>query len=323
MISLPAKLSCSFVWFSAAVCLLLSGVQSGRAEELYITNAGNSVITTFDTANGATSTFAAGLPLQAPEQIAFDRNGDSYVANANGPNVLEYGSSGVLIRTIGGSFSTPTGVAISGSGIVYVSNAGNATLSSFDPASSTPTVTTFSSDASLHNPYGLALDAAGNVFVANSAANSILEFSAQNGSLLATLPIAGTSTSTNSNPRGLLFDGSGDLYVSNSGSGVVEKITAADLANALATSSAPNATTLISGLNNPRGLALDNAGNLYVAESGANQVDEFDPATNVTSVAVAGLDNPTYVSVPEPSSWALLIPAGAVVLFLLRRQRPA
>jgi DNA-binding beta-propeller fold protein YncE len=71
------------------------------------------------------------------------------------------------------------------------------------------------------------------------------------------------------------------LYVSNMGNNTISKI-----------DSNGNVTVFIStGLNHPRGLALDNSGNLYVANSGT--IAKFDPSGNgtvfATNVGDAGL----------------------------------
>jgi streptogramin lyase len=60
--------------------------------------------------------------------------------------------------------------------------------------------------------------------------------------------------------------------------------------------------TLLSGLNNPSGVALDRSGNLYVAEFGANRVRKLTPEGTVTTLAFTGLNGPSGVAVGPDGS---------------------
>jgi hypothetical protein len=81
-----------------------------------------------------------------------------------------------------------------------------------------------------------------------------------------------------------------------------------------------------SGLSSPRALAFNNAGDLFVANGGANDILEITP-NGTTSVFATGLDIPVGLAfggqtlpVPEPSVLGLLA-AGAPAWLLYRRSR--
>lgn len=56
-------------------------------------------------------------------------------------------------------------------------------------------------------------------------------------------------------------------------------------------------TLILSSLNDPRGVATDRAGNLYVVEQGAGQLTRFNTVTGVSTVIASGLNTPTVVAV--------------------------
>jgi len=74
------------------------------------------------------------------------------------------------------------------------------------------------------------------------------------------------------------------VYVSNPGAGTVLEI-----------NSSGNESTFASGLNSPKGLAFNSAGNLYVANSGNGTISQINPAGNVSTFA-SGLNNPTALA---------------------------
>lgn len=167
------------------------------------------------------------------------------------------------------------------------------------------------------DPHGLAFDRSGNLWVADSYNDRILEFSPpfSNGMtasmILGAVPGFGTGACTSPNRGGLCypwdlsFDSSGNLWVVDSGNNRVVRYT-----TPLSTGQVPslaigqpdlNSQSLgggATGLNLPLGIALDAAGNLWVADRLNNRVLEFTPPFNtgqaVTLIIGSGtLSNPT------------------------------
>jgi hypothetical protein len=104
-----------------------------------------------------------------PTQIATDSAGNVYVSNFPNNEVLEYSSTGTLLKTFTGSgahaLSEPTGVAVDSSGNVWVADDGSNRIEEFDPTGE------FKSEIKSEGVRSLALDAHGDVFaiVYNSA----------------------------------------------------------------------------------------------------------------------------------------------------------
>jgi sugar lactone lactonase YvrE len=133
-------------------------------------------------------------------------------------------------------------------------------------------------EARFNGPSAVAVDAAGNIFVANSGGDTIREI-ATNGltSTLAGLPGHADSTDGDannarfSNPGGLAVDGRGNIYVADAGNNTIRKISPAGGVTTLAGRAGTTGSTDGAGpaarFNNPGGVAVDRAGNVYVADT--------------------------------------------------------
>ena len=150
------------------------------------------------------------------------------------------------------------------------------------------------------------------LYVANISSNTIVKFTPGGvGSVFATTILPDS--------YGLAFDSAGNLYVSspvyNSGNGGIEKFTTAGVGSSFAS------------LQFPGSLAFDSAGNLYVANYGNNTIQQFSSTgtdLGVFADSSDGLNGPlglAFGPVPEPTSAALLLGSGAMLL--LRRRRTA
>ena len=137
--------------------------------------------------------------------------------------------------------------------------------------------------AKIGNPKGVALDGSGNLYFTDSTNNVVWVVSAGTGaiSIAAGNGTAGsggngglaTSAQLN-NPTGLASDKAGNLYIADSNNSVVRRV---DAGTRVITAFAGNGHTGYNGdsgpaasaeLNNPDGVALDSAGNVYVADAG-------------------------------------------------------
>ena len=308
----------------ATLSVMLLGAGAAHADTLYITTAGNSTITTYDTAGGGTGIFASGGSLAAPQQLAFDGHGVLYVANPNGDSVLEYSGPGSVTTVKSSKSFTPSSLAVAASGrAVYAGDYYSGIVYSYDPADASPTPTSFVTG--LSGPGALALGTegalAGDLFVANTNGSDILVYSPSRD-------LVATFTGF-SKPEGLAFDAAGDLYVTDDGSDTIEEFAAAALTNGSSILKAA-ATLTLSPTSDPRGLAFGSDGNLYVAEYGSGVVAEVNPTLTQTPASlISGLQQPAFiavsapsVAVPEPSTtWAIWIAGGAGLGGGVLRQR--
>ena len=276
-----------------------------------------------------------------------DSNGSVYVADYQGNSVRKYDAGGTLLQTITNSNMVgPSGVAISSlDGSIYAASA------AVSGSPSAYYMTKFASDgtysikwAQPNYALGVTADSSGNVYMVRGDTTTMSEYSST-GSLLHTY--AGTgSTGLALNASQTIaytvgYNGSGDiLYATNLSSGVT--------------------TTLATGLlgTNQCSIAVNtNTGNIYVAERGANVVQEFsnggtliqtwdhfgatgsvvsDSTSSfdgaIYGVAVNSATNRIYVtsqsgkvyvfeSIPEPSTMAMMTAAALGLLAYAWRRR--
>jgi streptogramin lyase len=204
------------------------------------------------------------------------------------------------------TFNHPFGLAVDAAGNVYVADQGNNLIRKIDPQT---VVTTFAGMAGIagsangvdtlaafNKPFSVAADALGNVYVAD-AGNNVIRAITPAGlvSTFAGTGIAGaangTDTATFNSPLSVAVDGSGNLYVADYGNNLVRKITPAGLVSTLAGSGATgadNGNGNTATFNLPESVAVDAAGNVYVADNGNNLIRKITPAGTVTTLAGSG-----------------------------------
>jgi len=220
-------------------------------------------------------TQATTLPLLLPSSVVFDAQGNLYFAET-GNHVVRKVTSAGIITTVAGSgvqgFSGDNGPAIA---------------------------------AQLDSPAGLALDSAGDLYIADSHNHRVREVAAATG-VIAT--IAGTGVAGFSGdgglataarldlPTALALDALGNLYVADTNNHRVRRIAAATGAittvagNGVEAFAGDNAPATAASIDSPNGLALDAAGNLYIADTHNGRVRMVSAATGlISTVAGAGV----------------------------------
>lgn len=214
--------------------------------------------TTGGNSNG-TGSLAA---FNQPDGIAIDPlNGDIIVADSGNNEIREITTAGVVTTL-----------------------AGSATAGHADGAATT---------ATFNQPEGVAVDSNGNVFVADKGNNEIREISAGTVSTFAGSLTAGSADGTGAaasfnKPEGLAFDSKGNLYVADSANNEIRMITPAGVVSTLAGSTVPgnaDGTGAAAQFDFPTGVAVDSAGNVYVADSNNEEIRKITPAGVVSTLA--------------------------------------
>ncbi|MEK7755192.1 MAG: hypothetical protein AAB654_24925, partial [Acidobacteriota bacterium] len=153
--------------------------------------------------------------------------------------------------------------------------------------------------ASLHSPDSVAVDGAGNLFFADrrhvvlrlETTTGVLTMAAGNGTAGFSGDNGPATSAQLSNPFGVAVDAAGNLYIADKSNHRIRKVS-----NGVITTVAGNGTAGFSGdnrpatsveLNEPYGIAVDAAGNLYIADLGNDRIRKVSNGV-ITTVAGNG-----------------------------------
>jgi uncharacterized protein (TIGR03437 family) len=226
--------------------------------------------------------------------IAIAPNGNVYISESQGNVVRLISKNGII--------STVAGTGLPG----YLGDGG--------PAVS----------ARLNGPSGLAVDAAGNLYIADGSSvrkvspdGTITTF-AGTGSFSGDPGDGGPATSALLQaPFGLAFDANGNLYISDQYANNVRKVSPNGVITTVAGTGSggtlgDGGPALSAQLLSPESIAIDGAGNLYIADFGNNRVRKV--STNGIITTVAGTGGFGYLGDGGPATGAQFYYISAVAI---------
>jgi uncharacterized protein (TIGR03437 family) len=170
--------------------------------------------------------------------------------------------------------------------------------------------------AQLKYPAGVAVDAAGNLYIADAGnarvrkvANGIITTVAGNGGI-GFSGDGGPAVNAKLGPTSVAVDAAGNLYIADPdncrirevSNGIIATIAGSGAANnGACLSGGDGGPAIAAGLTNPVGVAVDNNGNVYVADRRGNRVSEIANGA-ITTVAGTGSNNESGVNGPAASA---------------------
>jgi sugar lactone lactonase YvrE len=259
--------------------------------------------------------------------VAVDAAGNLYVADSWNHRIRKVSSSGVITTVAGngergfsgdggpatsGSLNFPCGVALGAAGNMYIADYYNNRTREVSTSGTINTVAgtgapQFYGDggpatsASLHGPKGVALDGAGNLYIADYFNNRIRKVGLSG--IISTVAGNGTqgfsgdggpaTSASLSYPAGVAVDAAGNLYIGDTYNHRIRNVTPSGNISTVA----GNGTQGFSGdggpgtgaaLYQPMGVAVDTAGNLYIADYANCRIRKVTPSGTITTVAGNG-----------------------------------
>ena len=340
------------------------GLSLSSAGDLYIADTGNNRIQEIPASSGAqwgiTPAFTAddiytvagsatGIPgtsgdsgaatsalLDAPASVVCDNGTQLYIADSGNNRVQEVARTGHTEWGIPMTIDDVYTIAGSAAGAVGFSGDGGAATS-----------------AKLDDPGQVALDGTADLWIADTRNNRVREVQsstddistfAGDGETLASIGNKGPAVD------GELFrpaceaqDAQGDVYIADAGNNRIQEIAATDHTQWGITMTAGDVYTIAgsrygmpglagdglavanSQLNNPYGIAVDSAGDLYIADQGNNRIQEISASSGtqwgqamtagyIYTVAGSATGAGGYIPTPGPATSALLsAPDGVAV----------
>jgi sugar lactone lactonase YvrE len=271
---------------------------------------------------------AAQARLDAPHGLASDTAGNLFMAENNNARVRRINPAGIITTVAGsgnGTFSgdggpatsagmTPVTVAVDSAGNLYLADVASNRIRKVDASGIITTVAGGgnpadgvgdggpATSARLNIPTGVVLDARGNLFIVEHSGHRIRMVTP--AGTIST--VAGTGTAGFSGdggpaaaaqlnlPISVVVDNAGRLYVSDVGNHRVRMVAADGTISTVAGGGNP-ADGLGDGglatearLNTPVGVALDGAGNLFIADTNDRRIRRVGPVGIISTVAGTG-----------------------------------
>jgi uncharacterized protein (TIGR03437 family) len=259
---------------------------------------------------------ATSAELQYPQSVAVDSGGNLFIADLYNYRIRKVTPAGTISTVAGNgtagfsgdggpatsaALSFPKSVAVDGAGNLFVADQFNNRVRKVTPAGTISTVAGngtagFSGDggpaisAELNNPTGVAVDGAGNLFIADYYNNRVRKVTP--AGIISSVAGSGTAGFSGDggpatsaelyDPLGVAVDGTGNLFIADFWNSRIREVTLAGTISTVA----GNGTAGFSGdggpatsaeLRYPSDVAVDGAGNLFIADENNNRIRKLTP----------------------------------------------
>lgn len=288
----------------------------------------NTVAGTGTTGYSGSNGAATKATFASPSAVAYDSKGDLFIADTNNNVVREVSPSGVVTTIAGdgqqgysgdggaatsAELNTPTGIALDSNGNLYIADSGNNRIREVSNGNISTVAGNgtagYSGDggpatsAELDMPSAVAVDSYGNLYIADTDNQRIREVASGTISTAVGDGEQGFSgdggPATNAaldTPTGVAVDASGNLYIADShnnrireaSNGTITTVAGSGPAGLAAGYSGDGGSATAAELAKPTGVAIDAAGNIYIADTNNNRLREVGNG-GISTVAGTGV----------------------------------
>jgi len=267
---------------------------------------------------------AVNAALNDSKGMAIDPAGNVYIADSGNARVRKVNAAGMISTYAGNGvagFSGDGGLAVNASlnqvmsvaldpvGNLYVADSENRRIRKIDPGGIITTIAGngvqgYTGDggpaasATLGRPVALAVDTGGNLYYVDSVDQCVRRISA--AGIISTVAgngvesfsgDGGLATSASLDfPLGVALDSTGNIYVADANNNRIRMISRGGIITTVAGGahegfSGDGGLAVNASINIPSDVAVDGAGNMYIADAGNNRIRMVDPAGVITTIA--------------------------------------
>jgi hypothetical protein len=240
-------------------------------------------------AGSASISGGAANQLNQPNGVYVDTSGNIYIADSYNNRVQKWtpgATSGTTVAGQGGygsgsnQLAYPTGVYLDASNNIYVVDHNNQRVQEYTSGASSGTTvggngSSGGSAAQLNSPTGVYVDPSGNMLIADSYNNRIQLWASGSTSGTTVIGGYGSSSTQLAYPTDVFQDANGNTYILDENNQRVQKLTPGSGTGTTVAGTSGSAGGSSTQLNTPTGVYVDGNGNIYIADSYNNRVQQW------------------------------------------------
>lgn len=256
--------------------------------------------------------------LNFPSSAAVDSAGNIYISDTLNHRVRKIAPNGIITTVAGtgvegfdgdggpavlAKLSRPTGLAVDSQGNLYIADTGNNRIRVVTPDGQITSLNLVGPKSDLNSPYGVAIGPGGSVYIADTFNHRVLRAQRVVSAFFISV-VAGTGTpgfggdngpatkALLNLPFGIAVDSARNIYIADSENHRIRRVSGGTITTIAGTGqpgfAGDGGPGTAARLNRPLGLALDAAGNLYIADSLNLRIRRLSSNGTITTVAGIG-----------------------------------